>query len=84
MTKNTDGRKLPLLRPSNPVAPSTHPCAFALAADGKTLFVALANRDVLVAAVNVASDQLSVKGYFDTRLPFSVRSYFGAEPVRSQ
>ena len=78
LMKNTVGRKLPLLRPSNPVAPSTHPCAFTLAADGKTLFVALANRDV-VAAVNVAGDQFSVKGYFDTRLPG--QSNFGAEPV---
>jgi DNA-binding beta-propeller fold protein YncE len=78
LTKNTVGRKLPLLRPSNPVAPGTHPSAFTLAADGKTLFVALANRDA-VAAVNVAGDQFSVKGYFDTRLPG--QSYFGAEPV---
>jgi hypothetical protein len=46
--------------------------------DGKTLYVALANRDA-VAAVNVAGGQFSVKGYFDTRLPG--QSYFGAEPV---
>lgn len=74
----TIGRKLALLRPSNPVAPSTHPCAFALTSDGKTLYVALANRDA-VAAVNVGGGQFQVKGYFDTRLPG--QSYFGAEPV---
>ncbi|MFZ0745513.1 MAG: bifunctional YncE family protein/alkaline phosphatase family protein [Terracidiphilus sp.] len=78
LTNNTIGRKLPLLKPSSDVAPSTHPCAFALSADGKTLYVALANRDA-VAAVNVGAGQFSVKGYFDTRLPG--QSYFGAEPV---
>ena len=78
LTNNTVGRKLALLKPSNPVAPSTHPCAFALSADGKTLYVALANRDA-VAAVNVAAGQFAVKGYFDTRLPG--QSYFGAEPL---
>ena len=72
------GRKLTLLKPANPVDPGTHPCAFVLSPDGKTLYVALANRDV-VAAVNVAASQFSVKGYFDTRLPG--QSYFGAEPV---
>ncbi len=71
-------RKLALLKPSNPVAPGTHPCAFALAPDGRTLYVALANRDA-VAAVNVGGGAFAVKGYFDTRLPG--QSYFGAEPV---
>jgi DNA-binding beta-propeller fold protein YncE len=78
LRKDTIGRKLPLLKPANPVAPSTHPCAFALAPDGKTLYVPLANRDA-VASVNVAGNQFSVKGYFDTRLPG--QSYFGAEPL---
>ena len=72
------GRRLELLKPSNPVKPGTHPCAFALSPDGSTLYVALANRDA-VAAVNVAGGALRVKGYFDTRLPG--QSYFGAEPV---
>jgi DNA-binding beta-propeller fold protein YncE len=71
------GRKLALLKPSSPVAPGTHPCALEFAPDGKTLYVALANRDV-VAAVNIAAGQFAVKGYFDTRLPG--QSYFGAEP----
>jgi DNA-binding beta-propeller fold protein YncE len=78
LTKNEVGRRLALLKPSNPVAASTHPCAFALAPDGKTLYVALANRDA-VAAVNVGGDAFAVKGFFDTRLPG--QSYFGAEPL---
>ena len=77
-TKNTVGRKLALLKPPSADQPGTHPCAFALAADGKTLYVALANRDA-VAAVNVGEGEFAVKGYFDTRLPG--QSYFGAEPV---
>jgi DNA-binding beta-propeller fold protein YncE len=71
-------RKLALLKPTNSVAPGTHPCAFAFSPDEKTLYVALANRDA-VAAVNIGAGQLSIKGYFDTRLPG--QSYFGAEPV---
>jgi DNA-binding beta-propeller fold protein YncE len=75
------GRKLTLLKPTSPIAPGTHPCAFQFSPDNKTLYVALANRDA-VAAINVgpgeAHGQFSVKGYFDTRLPG--QSYFGAEP----
>jgi DNA-binding beta-propeller fold protein YncE len=82
LAKGTVGRKLALLKPASPVAPGTHPCAFESSPDGKTLYVALANRDA-VAAVNVGPGangaQFSVKGYFDTRLPR--QSYFGAEPV---
>ncbi len=78
LEKLTIGRKLSLLRPSNLTAPGTHPCAFDLSADGKTLYIALANRDA-VAAVNVGGGAFSVKGYFDTQLPG--QSYFGAEPV---
>jgi DNA-binding beta-propeller fold protein YncE len=78
LAKNTVGRKLALLKPSSSTAPSTHPCAFALTADGKMLYVALANRDA-VAEVNVGGGQFAVKGYFDTRLPG--QSYFGAEPL---
>ncbi|MGA3010925.1 MAG: bifunctional YncE family protein/alkaline phosphatase family protein [Terracidiphilus sp.] len=78
LAKQTVGRKLALLKPDSPVAPGTHPCAFEFSPDGRTLYVALANRDA-VAAVNVAASQLSIKGYFDTRLP--AQSYFGAEPV---
>jgi DNA-binding beta-propeller fold protein YncE len=78
LDRDVVGRKLTLMKPSDPVKPGTHPCAFALSPDGKTLYVALANRDA-VAAVNVAGDEFSVKGYFDTRLPG--QSYFGAEPL---
>ena len=78
LAKEAVGRKLALLKPASPVAPGTHPCAFQFSPDGRTLYVALANRDA-VAAVNVSGGQFSVKGYFDTRLP--AQSYFGAEPV---
>ena len=77
LAKGTVGRKLPLLKPSDPVKPGTHPCALELSPDGKTMYVALANRDA-VAAVNVEAGHFAVRGYFDTRLPG--QSYFGAEP----
>ena len=78
LVKGTVGRKLALLKPTSAIAPGAHPCALELSPDGKTLFVALANRDA-VAAVNVSGGHFSVKGYFSTRLPH--QSYFGAEPV---
>ncbi|MFY9854630.1 MAG: bifunctional YncE family protein/alkaline phosphatase family protein [Terracidiphilus sp.] len=78
LAKETVGRTLALLKLDSPVAPGTHPCAFQFSPDGRTLYVALANRDA-VAAVNVSAGQLAVRGYFDTRLPH--QSYFGAEPV---
>ena len=78
-------RKLPLLKPNGATVAGTHPCALAMAPDGRTMYVALANRDV-VAAVDVTPGDRAgktaafrVKGYFDTRLPG--QSYFGAEPV---
>jgi DNA-binding beta-propeller fold protein YncE len=77
LKKGTVGRKLALLKPQSAIAPGTHSCALEIAADGRTMYVALANRDA-VAAVNVGGGQFSVKGYFDTRLPG--QSYFGAEP----
>ena len=81
LVKGEVGRRLALLKPADPVAPGTHPCAMQLAPHGNTLYVALANRDA-VAAVNVGPGPslpaFSVKGYFDTRLPG--QSYFGAEP----
>ena len=79
LAKGTVARKLALLKPSNPVKPGSHPCALAFSPDGKTLYVALSNRDA-VAAVDISTwQQFSVKGFFDTRLP--QQSYFGAEPV---
>ena len=77
LAKGAVARHPALLRPSQPTTPGTHPCAFALAPDGHTLYVALSNRDV-VAAVDVDHERFGMKGYFDTRLPG--QSYFGAEP----
>ena len=74
---NTVGRKLALLKPQSPIAPGTHPCAFVLSPDGRTLYVALSNRDA-VAAVDLRGDRFESKGFFDVRLPG--QSYFGAEP----
>jgi DNA-binding beta-propeller fold protein YncE len=71
------GRKLALLKPDGATAAGTHPCAPEMSGDGRTMYVALANRDA-VAAVNVDRGQFAVKGYFDTRLPH--QTYFGAEP----
>jgi DNA-binding beta-propeller fold protein YncE len=77
LVKGIIGHKLALLKPSSPIAPGTHPCALEISPDGRTMYVALANRDA-VAAVNIAAGQFAVKGYFDTRLPG--QTYFGAEP----
>jgi YVTN family beta-propeller protein len=77
LKKGTVGRKLALLKPADPVKPGTHPCALEISPDGRTLYVALANRDA-VAAVDLEKGAFAVKGYFDTRLPG--QSYFGAEP----
>jgi len=77
LKKGAIGRKLALLKPTSAIAPGTHPCALEMSPDGSTMYVALANRDAVV-AVNVGAGEFSVKGYFDTRLPH--QSYFGAEP----
>jgi DNA-binding beta-propeller fold protein YncE len=75
------GRKLALLKPSDPLKPGTHPSALEISPDGKTLYVALSNRDA-VASVDISgtgpASKFDLKGYFDTRLPG--QSYFGAEP----
>jgi DNA-binding beta-propeller fold protein YncE len=55
LQNGTVGRKLALLKPSDPVKPGTHPCALEMSPDGKTLYVALANRDA-VAAVDVSGE----------------------------
>ncbi len=77
LAKGTVGRKLQLLKPSDPVRPGSHPSSFALSPDGRTLYVSLANRDA-VAALEVAGAEFSVKGYYDVRLPH--QSFYGAEP----
>ncbi len=71
------GRKLALMKPKSAIAPGTHPSALEMSPDGRTMYIALTNRDV-VAAVNVDAGEFGVKGYYDTRLPG--QSYFGAEP----
>ncbi len=74
---NTVLRKLPLLKPESPIKPGTHPCAFVLSPDEKTLYVALSNRDA-IAAVDIAKGHLATRGFFDARLPG--QTFFGAEP----
>jgi len=76
------GRRLPLLKPTGETMAGTHPCALAMSPDGRTMYVALSNRDA-VAAVDISAGKkglgaFAVRGYFDTRLPG--QSYFGAEP----
>jgi DNA-binding beta-propeller fold protein YncE len=96
LKKGTVGRKLALLKPSDPIKPGTHPCALEMSPDGKTMYVALANRDA-VAAVDVSGSipragdttagpgaPSSVQGRFAVKGYFDTRlpgqSYFGAEP----
>jgi DNA-binding beta-propeller fold protein YncE len=69
--------RLPLLAPRSATAPGSHPAALALSPDEKTLYVALANRD-LVAAVSLQGSRLSLRAMFDTRLPG--QQLFGAIP----
>jgi len=53
LVNGTVRRRLALLKPRDPVKPGTHPCALEISPDGKTLYVALANRDA-VAAVDIS------------------------------
>ena len=77
LVKGTVGRKLALMKPADPVRPGTHPCALELSPDGKTMYVALSNRDA-VAAIDLDRGRFVTKGFFDARLPG--QTYFGAEP----
>jgi YVTN family beta-propeller protein len=70
-------RKLALLKADSDVKPSSHPTALEMSPDGKTLYVALGNRDA-VAAVDLSDGGFKLKGYFDTRLPG--QSFYGALP----
>lgn len=73
-------RHVDLMKPKSDIAPGTHPCALMLDENAGLLYVALANRDA-VAAVEIgksAEAQLTVRGYFDTRLPG--QSFYGALP----
>jgi DNA-binding beta-propeller fold protein YncE len=69
--------RLPLLAPQSATAPGSHPAALALSPDEKTLYVALANRD-MVAAVAIEGSRLRERAWFDTRLPG--QELFGAIP----
>ena len=70
-------QRLPLLAPLHDISPSSHPIAMALSPDEKTLYVALANRDV-VAAVRVSGPTMRTLAFYDTRLPG--QAFFGAMP----
>jgi DNA-binding beta-propeller fold protein YncE len=96
LLNGTVGRRLALLKPRDPVKPGTHPCAMVVSPDGKTLYVALANRDA-VAAVDIRGGNPTHRGEtamngapgygarFAVKGYFDTRlpgqSYFGAEPV---
>ena len=77
------GRKLVLLKNANPVLPGSHPDGAGVERRmGKTLYVALGNRDA-VAAVDLGGSgkpggTFALKGYFDARLPG--QSFYGAQP----
>ena len=68
---------LPLMPPTTATSPSSHPTALVLSPNQKTLYVALANRDAVVAVV-VNGARMKAAGVFDTRLPG--QTYFGGEP----
>ena len=72
--------RVSLLGPRTPTAPGSHPASLALSPDERTLYVALANRD-MIAAVDVQAvgkGRLSAQRFFDTKLPG--QTYFGAVP----
>lgn len=72
--------RVTLLGPKTPTSAGSHPAALALSPDERTLYVALANRD-MVAAINVpanATGRLRPARLFDTKLPG--QTYFGAVP----
>jgi DNA-binding beta-propeller fold protein YncE len=83
LVEGTVARRVKLMKPSAATAPGTHPCALLLDERAGVLYAALSNRDA-VAAIEIGNSdpvsrrKLTVKGYFDTRLPG--QSYFGAEP----
>jgi sugar lactone lactonase YvrE len=67
-----------LLGPRVATDPGSHPASLALAPDQKTLYVALANRD-MAAAVDVSGrGDMHVLRFYDTKLPG--QTYFGAVP----
>lgn len=69
--------RLALLPPKKDTGTSSHPISLALSRSGRTLYVALANRDD-VAQVRLTGDAMQVERMFSTRLPGQI--YFGAIP----
>jgi YVTN family beta-propeller protein len=77
------GRTLPLLKPSDPLKPGTHPCALVISPDGNTLYVALSNRDAIAAIdiggsleIHVGHDTVSTRPGKDGPPRFAVKGYF--------
>ncbi len=71
--------RVALLAPKVATAASSHPAALALSPDERTLYVALANRDMVAAvAVPAGAGAMRVAGFFDTKLPG--QTLFGAVP----
>jgi sugar lactone lactonase YvrE len=70
--------KLMLLGPKVATDPGSHPAALALAPDQKTLYVALANRDMAAAIAVPEQAPMHVLRFYDTKLPG--QTYFGAVP----
>ena len=80
VASGTVTRQVALMQPKSPTLPGTHPCDLLLDERSGLLYAALSNRDA-VAAIEIgtkAAPRLTVRGYFDTRLPR--QTYFGAEP----
>ncbi len=72
-------RRVALLPPKVTTAASSHPAALVLSPDERTLYVALANRDMVAAvAVRAGTGAMRVAGFFDTKLPG--QTLFGAVP----
>ena len=70
--------RLTLLGPRTPTSPGSHPAAMALSPDERTLYLALANRDMVAAADVSGRGSLRALRFFDTKLPG--QTYFGAVP----
>ncbi len=70
--------KVRLLGPKVATDPGSHPAALALSPDQKTLYVALANRDMAEAIAVPGHAPMHVLRYYDTKLPG--QTYFGAVP----
>ena len=69
--------KLALFPPSETIRPSSHPVSLVLSPDEKTLYVALANRD-LVAGVKTGQKRMQLSVLFDPHLPGQTE--FGSMP----